>query len=60
MTNVVLDGKPYTEIDKEFSDKLPDDGIFEGSFVTPEESADLETREKIGRKYFDWTPDDLD
>ena len=60
MTNVVLDGKTFTEIDKEFVDKLPEEGIFEGSYVTTEDSADIEAREKLGRKYFDWTSDDQD
>ena len=60
MTNVILDGKAFAEIDKEFADKLPDTGIFEGSYITPEDAANIETREKIGRKYFDWTSDDVD
>lgn len=59
MTNVVLDGKPYEEINKEFVDKLPTQGIFEGTYVAPEEAADKEARERIGRKYFDWTSDDM-
>lgn len=60
MTNVVLDGKTYDEINKEFCDTLPEDGIFEGSYVAPEEAADKELRERVGRKYFDWTSDDMD
>lgn len=60
MTNVVLDGKAYDEINKEFCDTLPEDGIFEGSYVAPEEAADKELRERVGRKYFDWTSDDMD
>lgn len=58
MTNVILDGNPYEELTKEFIDKLPSSGIFEGSYVVPEESADVETRERLGHKFFDWTRDD--
>lgn len=58
MTNCSLNMKPLDEINKEFADKLPDQGIFEGTYVTPEENADHEAREKVGRKYFDWTSDD--
>jgi hypothetical protein len=58
MTNVILDGTPYEEITKEFDDKLPSSGIFEGSYVAPEESADNDAREKLGQKYFDWSGND--
>jgi hypothetical protein len=40
-------------------DKLPEAGVFEVTYVAPEEAADKESREKIGHKYFDWTADDL-
>jgi hypothetical protein len=33
MTNVFLDGKEYEKIDKEFIDKLPQSGIFEGTYI---------------------------
>ncbi len=59
MASVSLDGVPQEEINKEFADKLPETGIFEGSYVTPEEAADNELREKIGRKYLGWTPEDV-
>ena len=60
MTNVILSGKPYTEINKEFVDTLPTNGIFEGSYVPPDEAADNEARERIGRKYFDWISGEID
>jgi hypothetical protein len=58
MTNVSLNGKVVTEVTKEFMDALPSEGIFEGSYVASDEVADAEARERIGRKYFDWTADD--
>lgn len=36
MTKVILNGKPIEEINKEFVDSLPKEGIFEGSFIPPE------------------------
>ena len=56
MTNVILDGTPFEEIDKDFVDKLAETGILECSYVTPEEAADNECREKMGIKYLGWTP----
>lgn len=59
MTNVFLDGKQISEVNKEFIDSLPQKGIFEGSYVTPDEAADNDARERIGRKYFDWISDEI-
>ena len=59
ITNVVLDLVPVEEVDKEFIEKLPEQGIFEGSYVAPEEAADNEFRGKIGRKYLGWVLEDL-
>ena len=60
MTNVLLNSKSISEINKEFVDNLPQEGVFEGSYVPNEDAANYEARERIGRKNFDWTSDDLE
>ncbi len=48
MTNVMLDGKPVETVNKEFTDKLGDSGVFEGTYVCKPEAANEELREKLG------------
>lgn len=61
MTNVVINSKPIPEFSKEIADSLSKEtGVFEGSYVPPEDAANHEVREKLGRKYFDWISDDLE
>lgn len=55
MANVQLNGKQYTQADlKSLVEKLPQDGIFEVSYIAPEESANTEVRQELGRKYLGW------
>lgn len=60
MTNVVFNGKPIPEVNKELVDSIKTEGIFECSYVPPEDAANVEARERLGKKYFDWTSDDLE
>jgi len=59
LTNVILDGNSVEVVDKEFVDNLPLTGIFEGSYVAPEDAVDEECRDKIGKKYLGWTSADV-
>ena len=54
MTSVQLDNKPVETINKEFVDKLPDKGIFEGTYVCQQLNIKEDIREKLGQKYLDW------
>jgi len=54
MTNVNLEGVPYEVINKEFIDKLPDKGIFEGTYICQQANINEEVRQKMGEKYLDW------
>jgi len=53
---VTLHGKEVAAVNKEFIDKLPDQGLFEGTYVCAPENIKLEIREKLGCKYLDWSP----
>lgn len=54
MTNVFLEGKEIEKVDKEFIDKLPMTGIFEGTYICQKGAEKDDVREKIGRVYLDW------
>ena len=54
MTNVHLDGKPIDAINKEFIDKLPDKGVFEGTYICQQQNIKEEVRENLGKKYLEW------
>lgn len=58
MTNVTMNSKPIAEINAEFEKNLPKEGIFEGSYVPPEDAANNEARERVGKKYFNWSTED--
>ena len=54
MTAVTLSGKPVESVNKEFYDKLPTEGVFEGTYVCAEENVKGDVREALGKKYLDW------
>jgi len=56
ITRVSMDGKEVAAVNKEFIDKLPEKGFFEGTYVCPPENQKPEVREKLGCKYLDWQP----
>jgi len=57
MTNVQLNGKGVEHVNKDFIDKLPESGVFEGTYICQQENVKAEIRAALGRKYLDWTED---
>lgn len=56
MSNVSLDGKACETVNKEFVDKLGDNGVFEGTYICPPTSVNDDLRERLGQKYLDFKP----
>lgn len=54
MTEIKIDGKSVDKLPPEFMKKIPDQGIFEGTYFCPPEKENLDFREVLGRKYLDW------
>ncbi len=54
MTNVHVEGKPIETVNKEFMDKLPEKGIFEGTYICQQQNIKEEVRENLGKKYLAW------
>ena len=51
-----MDGTPVEAVNKEFMDKLGDEGIFEGTYICQLSNIKEDVREKLGMKYLDWEP----
>ena len=58
MINIKLNGKAQEKLTAEFIKKLPETGIFEGTYHCPPEKEDHEFRKALGVKYLDWNEDD--
>jgi hypothetical protein len=54
MTNIQFDGKAVETLNKEFTDKIGDKGVFEGTYICQVTNIKEEVREKLGQKYLDW------
>lgn len=54
MTNIQFDGKAVETLNKEFTDKIGDKGVFEGTYICQVPNIKEEVREKLGQKYLDW------
>jgi hypothetical protein len=48
MTNVSFDNKPLETITKEFIDKVPESGVFEGTYICQQSGVKEDIREKVG------------
>ena len=57
MINIKLNGKPMEKLTPDFIRKLPDAGVFEGTYFCPPEKEDQEFRKSLGVKYLDWQED---
>jgi hypothetical protein len=56
MTNVSLDGKAQETVNKEFVDKMGENGIFEGTYICQPANISEDLRERLGQKYLDYKP----
>ena len=54
MTEIKIGGKVVEKLAPEFIRKVPETGIFEGTYFCPPEKELLDFREALGRKYLDW------
>jgi hypothetical protein len=54
MSNVHMNSKPVETINKDFVDKLPETGVFEGTYICQQANIRDDIREKLGVKYLDW------
>jgi hypothetical protein len=54
MTEIKMGGKAVEKLTPEFIKRVPETGIFEGTYFCPPEKEILDFREALGRKYLDW------
>lgn len=55
MTDIKMGGKTVEKLTADFAKRVPETGIFEGTYCCTEEKENKDFREAIGRKYLDWT-----
>lgn len=55
MSDIKMDGKPVEKLTMEFAKRVPEVGVFEGTYFCPSEKENAELRESVGRRYLDWT-----
>jgi len=49
-----MGGKAVEKLTPEFIKRVPETGIFEGTYFCPPDKEMLDFREALGRKYLDW------
>jgi hypothetical protein len=54
MAEIKMNGKAVEKLTPEFVKRVPETGVFEGTYFCPPEKEILEYREAMGRKYLDW------
>lgn len=55
MTEIKMNQKPIEKLTLDFIRKVPETGIFEGTYFCIPDKENLDFRESMGRKYLDWT-----
>jgi len=55
MVDIKMNGKAVEKLSPDFIKRIPEIGIFEGTYFCPPEKENLEFRESMGRKYLDWS-----